>query len=275
MRVIDLLSRLHWGKVAGLLIFHAGALSAPFVFSWTMPPLALAIWFFIGPVGTCVGLHRLLTHRSFETYWFVEYPVAVCGAVSLQRPFQWQRTHLHHHKETDQPGRDPHTPKEGRFWAFVGWIIVKKPQNPQGEVHLNQTEYTRSAIERLKNDRFHVLLNRFYWVPATVLAVVLYLLGGYPAVAWGVCVPFVVAWNSIWYLNMAGHSAKTLRTDIKNYAYNSKIAGWLTAGEWHGNHHVYPGSARQGLKWYEIDIPWYLIRVGQFLGLVWGVNLPR
>src|SRR5262249_36329464 len=36
----------------------------------------------------------------------------------------------------------------------------------------------------------------------------------------------------------------------------------LTMGEgWHNNHHAYPRSARQGFRWYEIDLTFYILTV--------------
>jgi stearoyl-CoA desaturase (delta-9 desaturase) len=42
----------------------------------------------------------------------------------------------------------------------------------------------------------------------------------------------------------------------------------LTAGEgWHNNHHAFPGSARSGLRPFEIDLSWLTIRLMKLLGL--------
>ena len=43
----------------------------------------------------------------------------------------------------------------------------------------------------------------------------------------------------------------------------------LTAGEgWHNNHHAFPGSARSGLRRFEIDPSWITLRLMKFIGLV-------
>jgi stearoyl-CoA desaturase (delta-9 desaturase) len=49
----------------------------------------------------------------------------------------------------------------------------------------------------------------------------------------------------------------------------------LTLGEgWHNNHHRYRSSARQGIRWWEIDVSYYLIRLLAFVGLIWDVRQP-
>jgi stearoyl-CoA desaturase (delta-9 desaturase) len=43
---------------------------------------------------------------------------------------------------------------------------------------------------------------------------------------------------------------------------------------WHNNHHAFPGSARHGLHWKQIDLSWALIFGMQKVGLVWDVKVP-
>jgi stearoyl-CoA desaturase (delta-9 desaturase) len=47
----------------------------------------------------------------------------------------------------------------------------------------------------------------------------------------------------------------------------------LTFGEgWHNNHHHFPGSARQGFYWWEIDLTWYGLKLLAALGLIWDLR---
>jgi stearoyl-CoA desaturase (delta-9 desaturase) len=49
----------------------------------------------------------------------------------------------------------------------------------------------------------------------------------------------------------------------------------ITLGEgWHNNHHHYQSSARQGFRWWEIDVSYYLIWFLAAVGLVWDVRQP-
>ena len=53
------------------------------------------------------------------------------------------------------------------------------------------------------------------------------------------------------------------------------MVGVLARGEgWHNNHHAFPTSARQGLRWGQIDVGYYFIRLLALLGLAWNVKLP-
>ena len=44
----------------------------------------LVAMYLVSALGTTVGFHRLLTHRSFQTYKGVEYVMAVLGSTSVQ-----------------------------------------------------------------------------------------------------------------------------------------------------------------------------------------------
>ncbi len=49
----------------------------------------------------------------------------------------------------------------------------------------------------------------------------------------------------------------------------------ITYGEgWHNKHHAFPSSARQGLRRWEVDMTWWLVRGLEATGLVWKIKLP-
>ena len=75
-------------------------------------------------LGISMGYHRLHTHRSYQVPLWLEYFFAVCGAMTLEGgPIFWVATHRIHHQKSDQPG-DPHSPRDGGWWAHVGWILL-------------------------------------------------------------------------------------------------------------------------------------------------------
>jgi stearoyl-CoA desaturase (delta-9 desaturase) len=53
------------------------------------------------------------------------------------------------------------------------------------------------------------------------------------------------------------------------------VVGILAMGEgWHNNHHAFPSSARHGLRWWEFDPSWLLIKTLQTVGLARDVRVP-
>ena len=103
--------------------FHAGALLAFFFIDAGAIVAASILYCVAGMLGIGMGYHRLLTHRGYRTYKSVEYFLTWCGTLALEGgPIFWVATHRIHHQHSDREG-DPHTPREGTWWAHAGWIM--------------------------------------------------------------------------------------------------------------------------------------------------------
>src|SRR5215216_2595215 len=115
---------IRWGTGVFLLISHVAGIAALFFWSWQAVVSAVILYWVAGSLGIGMGYHRLLTHRGYKVPKPVEYFLVVCGTLALEGgPIQWVTTHRIHHAHTDRDG-DPHTPREGRWWAHIGWILT-------------------------------------------------------------------------------------------------------------------------------------------------------
>src|SRR5947209_19572153 len=124
--------RMNWPTTIVLALFHVGAVAALFMFSWRAFAIALFLYWLATGLGISLGYHRLHTHRSYKAPLGLEYFFAVCGTLTLEGgPIFWVATHRLHHQNSDSPG-DPHSPRDGAWWAHVGWILL-------GEVNHNNT----------------------------------------------------------------------------------------------------------------------------------------
>jgi stearoyl-CoA desaturase (delta-9 desaturase) len=220
-----------------------------------------------GSLGIGIGYHRLLTHKGFQTPKLVEYFLTVCGTLALQGgQINWVVTHRIHHAFTEKPG-DPHSPRDGRWWAHMGWIL-------RGTAQQHEEKVMRRYAPDLMKDKFHVVLNRFYYVPLIISGVVLFALGGVPALLWGVFVRVTFGLHATWLVNSATHLWGTRRFETTDDSTNNWLIALLTFGEgWHNNHHAFPTAARHGLKWYEIDINWWGIKALKLMGWARGIKL--
>ena len=94
--------------------------------------------------------------------------------------------------------------------------------------------------------------------PVALAWIVTLAFGGLSVMMWAVFLRTVLGLHSTWFVNSATHmwgSRRFLTTDTST---NSFWVAMLTFGEgWHNNHHKYPGAARQGFFWWEIDITYY------------------
>ena len=259
----------NWGTGLFLLIAHVAAISAPFFWSWSGLISAIVLYWIAGSPGIGMGYHRLITHRGYRVPKLIEYFLVTCGTMALEGgPIQWVVTHRIHHAHTDRQG-DPHTPRDGGWWAHVGWILRGTAQ-----------DHDRDTMERyapdLISDRYYCWLNRFYYVPLIVLATMLLLLGGWSVLLWGVFLRVTLALHATWLVNSATHMWGRQRFQTGEDSRNSWWVALVTFGEgWHNNHHAYPTSARHGLRWYEVDFNWLGIRALQLVGLARGVKRVR
>ena len=262
-------ARTNWPTTIVFSLFHVGALAALFLFEWqAVAVTAVLYWLAIG-CGIGMGYHRLLTHRSYEAPKLVEYFMAVCGTLTLEGgPISWVATHRIHHQKSDKEG-DPHTPRDGGWWAHVGWII-------SGASNHNNTKRMSRYAPDLAKDRFYVWLNTYHYVPLIVLGLILLAMGGLTMMLWGLCVRVVVGLHATWLVNSAAHMWGKRRFATSDDSRNNWWVALLTFGEgWHNNHHAHPTSARHGLRWYEFDLTWIQIRSLQLLGLVKAVKVPN
>ena len=260
---------INWSTTITMVIFHVASVAALFMFTWQGLVAFLVMTYISGSLGIGMGYHRLLTHRGYKTPKWVEYILTTCGTLSLESgPINWVATHRIHHAFTEGPG-DPHTPREGKWWAHMGWILTGTAQ-----------QYDESVLRRyapdLMRDRFHVWLNRFFYLPLVASGVVLFLVGGWSALFWGLFLRVTVGLHTTWLVNSATHLWGTRRFETKDDSTNNPLIALMTFGEgWHNNHHAHPRAARHGLAWYELDINWMGIRTLQLLGLARDVKLIK
>jgi fatty-acid desaturase len=260
---------LAWLTTFFMVIFHLGAVAALFVFSWKALLLAVILWWVSGSLGIGIGYHRLLTHRGFKTHKWAEYFLTVCGTLALEGgPVFWVATHRLHHQNTDKEG-DPHSPRDGGFWAHMGWILT-------GQTMHNQSADLLPYVPDLRKDKFHLWISHWHWIPITVLGGTILVVGGWQYLLWGIFLRTVVGHHSTWLVNSATHMWGSQRFRTADSSKNNFWVALLTFGEgWHNNHHAHPQSSRHGLAWYEVDMNWYAVSLLRTLGLAWDVARPR
>jgi fatty-acid desaturase len=250
----------NWKFGISIAALHLGAIAAFFFFSWSALLVALFLWVLGQNVGIAMSYHRQLTHRGFTTPKWVEYAMAVCATLAMQGgPIYWVSVHRLHHQLTDREG-DPHSPRDGKWWSHMGWILY-------GTLRNRNTLLNRYAPD-LARDRFYVWLSRYHWVPVTLVSIGLFLAGGWSWLLWGTFFRVTLGLHVTWLVNSATHIWGSRRFDTRDDSRNNWWVALLTGGEgWHNNHHAHPVSASHGMAWYEVDINYWGIRLLGMLGL--------
>ena len=265
--------RLNWPQILWWSTIQAGIVLAPFTFSWSGLLVCVVLYVFAG-FGVTLGYHRLLTHRSFQTPKAVEYLLTLLGTLSNQGgPLQWVATHRLHHRHSDTES-DPHSPLKGFWWAHMLWWM---PYAPAVD---DQARYRRYVVD-LDRDPFHRFLQRWHVVPSLLLAGLLFALGeawggvGLSWLVWGIFVRTTLLYHATWLVNSATHLWGSRSHATNDHSTNLWWVALLTLGEgWHNNHHAVPRSARHGLRWWQLDMTYWLVRLLGLLGLAKQIHVP-
>ena len=240
--------------------------------------LVLVVMYMVTAVGITVGFHRLLTHRAFASYPWVERAFAIMGSLSVQGSvMDWVADHRKHHAHTDREG-DPHSPHVGHgsglpgLWhAHVGWLM-----ETQGQADWKKYApdlYEDPAMRRIGR-QFPALALLSLLIP-TVADWALHgftVSGAVQGLVWGGLVRIFFVHHVTWSVNSVCHFFGRRRFDLDDHSTNVGWLAVLSLGEsWHHNHHAFPRSAYHGLRWWEIDPSGLIIAGMQRLGLAWNV----
>lgn len=272
----------HWsqgicfGTLGWFAFLHAGALAAPFFFSWQALATAVVLVWLTGGLGICMGYHRLLTHRSFKTYPAVRRVLAVLGTLAGEgSPIQWVAAHRQHHKYVDREG-DPHSPREGGLWSHMLWMLSRSNDL--------SPETTERFAKDLVQERFMRFLDATFLLWHLALGLTLFLTGwlvgnlymGVSMLVYAMFLRTVFVMHVTWLVNSASHMWGYRNFETHDDSRNLWWVGLLAFGEgWHNNHHASPGRAPHGLRWWEIDPTYRSLCLMERLGLAWDVRHSR
>jgi stearoyl-CoA desaturase (delta-9 desaturase) len=92
---------------------------------------------------------------------------------------------------------------------------------------------------------------------------------------WGGLIRLFLVHHVTWSVNSACHLWGFSTYKSNDMSRNNIVFGILALGEgWHNTHHAFPTSARHGLRWWQIDMSYWVIRGLELFKLAWNVKLP-
>jgi stearoyl-CoA desaturase (delta-9 desaturase) len=263
-----------------------GVIAAPFFvwgwgFGWTDLGLFLGMSLFT-TLGVTVGFHRLFVHRSFATYPWIMFILAILGSMAVQGSlFQWVGLHRRHHRYSDQTN-DPHTPHhhgpgvigllKGFWHAHIGWFFAPNP--PDLDHYIKDLATSRSL--RVASAFFVLWVALGLLIPAGIGGIVTDSWRGFwTGLIWGGLVRIFLVHHVTWSVNSACHLWGMQPYVSNDMSRNNVVFGILGMGEgWHNTHHAFPTSARHGLRWWQLDISYWCIRTLALMGLAWDLKIP-
>ncbi len=268
----DAAHEVDWLRVLPFIAVHIGCLGA----WWTgISGVAIGVavtLYAVRMFAITAFYHRYCSHRAFAMARGMQIVLGLIAGSAAQRgPLWWASHHRHHHRHSDQP-QDAHSAKQhGFFWSHIGWFVTRGNFPARTELVQDLARYPELRVL----DRFDVL--------APLLLMVALYLGGealatlWPALdtngpqllVWGFFISTVVLYHATFSINSVAHRLGARRFDTRDDSRNNVWLSLLTLGEgWHNNHHHFPGAARQGFFWWEIDITYWVLCGMARLGLV-------
>jgi stearoyl-CoA desaturase (delta-9 desaturase) len=235
----------------------------------------------IGIVYNTVWYHRYCAHRAFRF-----------RSVWLVRLFLWTNPlgfreesyvipHEIHHAKADQPG-DPYGPHLGWLGSYLAAESTQKMNRDIGREDYDRVSQSLEHIGFVANTyqqfrRTGSFENLWHYAARTILANSLWIAGAYALAEW----QGVVLWISAVFLfsfmlrdfNYRGHGGPFVSA-CKGAPINQMYYGFLV-GEWHENHHANPQHARSGAAWWQLDVPYAIIRSLSACGAVVHYNSPQ
>lgn len=269
----------NWPIVIWIALVHVLAIGAPFFFTWPALITCIVLAFATGSFGVCMGYHRLLTHKSFQTYRPVKWLLAFLGGLSGEgSALTWVAQHRKHHAFSDHEG-DPHSPRDGNWWSHMLWFMPNFGKKWHKEL------LQRYAPDIMK-DKVMVALHYLFLPAHFASAAALFAFGyfgpeswglgtawaGWGMIVWGLGVRMVYVLHITWFVNSATHLWGYRNYETSDDSRNLWWVGLLAWGEgWHNNHHAYQRVARQGHRWWEFDMTYCSIWLMEKVGLAWDV----
>jgi stearoyl-CoA desaturase (delta-9 desaturase) len=264
--------RIDWLRVLPFVGMHLACLG---VFVVGVSPAALwtALALYALRMFAITGFyHRYFSHRAFRTSRTLQFAFALLGAASVQRgPLWWAAHHRHHHRHADTE-RDVHAPRHGFWRSHVGWFLTARNFATDHDAVKDLGRYP----ELRWLDRYDIAVPVAFAAALTAFGAWLgpaQGTSGAQMLVWGFFVSTVVLFHATVTINSLAHRFGRRRYATRDDSRNNWLLALLTFGEgWHNNHHHFPGAARQGVAWWELDLTWYLLRAMAALGLVWDLK---
>jgi stearoyl-CoA desaturase (Delta-9 desaturase) len=215
--------------------------------------------------------HRYAAHGAFimsrrwERFFFIL--AYVFQGSSYLSPRAYAIMHRMHHAYTDTP-KDPHSPKYFPNIFSMFWTT----KNVYNSIYYKKTDieerFTKNvpdwpALDRLGDSAY----SRIGW---SVGYIVFYY---FFATYWWMylLIPVHIMMGPVHgaIINWFAHKYGYINFKLNNTSKNLLPVDILMLGEsYHNNHHKYASSINFGVRWFEIDPVYYIIRLFDFAGIV-------
>jgi len=231
--------------------------------------IGLALTFITVCLGHSIGLHRGVIHKSYSTSTGVlNVLMYIFVFTGLGGPLSWLKLHYYRDYWQNQKYCPEYFAYDHPLWKDYFWNLHLSFK-PKEIYHFNIPDNDLS-------NRWYVWLEKTWWAHHLLFAVLLFVVFDLNTMLFLICFRSSLVILGHWYIGYASHKFGYSHYKIngaKESAFNDVLLGFLSFGEgYHNNHHAHPTSAKFGVKWYEFDLGWQVIKVLKALKIIWNVK---
>ncbi len=255
-------------RVIPFVLLHLGCLAVIWVGA-SLPAVIFAVSLYFIRMFAITGIfHRYFSHRTYKLSRFWQFMAALLGATCAQRgALWWAAHHRHHHRHSDEP-EDIHSPvRRGFWWSHMMWFLNKSNFRTRAELIPDLVKFPEL-----------VWLDRYDIVVPVLMVGASYALGfgleqaGFHTTGLQFLVWFLISTiclsHGTFTINSLSHVFGSRRFETTDTSRNNFLLALVTMGEgWHNNHHHYQSSARQGFRWWEVDVTFYILCALSWVGI--------
>lgn len=249
--------------------------------SWQLAIVVVVYTMIIMGTHGTIWFHRYCTHKAYKFSHPIWRFITQNLVIKTFPEEIYVVSHHVHHVKSDLPG-DPYNPQGGLWYCMLSDVnhqsinknLSEKDYYKAFHFMKHTGVWLNSYKQYLKWGSLATpvytvglwLLNWAFWYAA------FYLIGGH-ALACGMFSGALIWFVGVRAFNYTGHGKGEAKHvdgidfDRSNLSLNQARPG-LFAGEWHNNHHLYPGSARAGFLPYQIDLAWIYVYCLHKMGMV-------
>lgn len=203
-------------------------------------------------IGIAAGYHRLFCHKSYTVNKLIKRIILYFGMLGGQgSPIMWVAIHRGYHHRHADADKDLHSPNDGLWHSYMGWMFKYPKIN------------IRSAVDLTRDS--DMLWAHKYYVPVIYTTHIIAAVINLDLWLYLFMLPMFITLHCFLIQTCFTHLPKL---GYKNYTTkdNSVNSPWLfpiILGEaWHNNHH---GDGKNpnfgGRRWWEIDPTYWIIRL--------------
>lgn len=234
----------------------------------TFDYVSLLVFYVFTGISITMGYHRLWSHRTYKANKFVSYFLMVFGTAALQNDIiQWSSDHRKHHKDVDDPIKDPYAATRGFWYSHFGWLMVYNNAEVQELKGVNDLMKDKAVMFQHKHYTI-LAFSACFGLPALYALIFGTLSGGLafgiahiiPCIILGGLVRVILVHHATFCINSMAHILGSQPYSTKNTARDSFLTAMVTGGEgYHNYHHAFAGDYRNGIRTFDFDPSKWLI----------------